>query len=143
MAQSKRALLKSTPYLIIGTLVGAVLMFSLLSNSGPDNTEIGRSLYVESCQSCHGNAGTGAGSLPGVPVHGPTGHTWHHADGQIVAIVLGALEYSGRTMPSFMGVIDEDEVRQILDYLKTNWSSQQRSAQAEVSRNWEELYGGS
>ena len=78
--------------------------------------------------------------MPDTPVHGPEGHTWHHADGQLTEIILGTLNIPGSTMPSFEGILTEAEVMGILDYLKTGWYQDQVEGQREVSANWEELY---
>ncbi len=109
------------------------------SNAAVPGIEIGRELYARDCQTCHGDAATGEGAVLGAPVHGPTGHTWHHADGQIVDIILGRFDYPGRTMPSFQGVLSDDDAQAILGYLKAGWESRQLAFQEEVSRNWEEL----
>lgn len=73
-------------------------------------------------------------------MHGPEGHTWHHADGQLVDIILGRLDIPGTTMPSFESLLTEAEAMGILDYMKTGWYQNQLEAQREVSANWEELY---
>ena len=99
----------------------------------------GISLYAENCQGCHGDAKTGQGAIGDAAVHGPEGHTWHHADGQLTEIILGQLDYPGRTMPSFADTLEEEDVAAILDYFKTNWEADQLVFQAEASRNWEEL----
>ncbi|MBI4339563.1 MAG: cytochrome c [Chloroflexi bacterium] len=108
----------------------------------PSDPEVarGRLLYAQVCQQCHGDASTGAGRIPTAPPHSPEGHTWHHADGQIVDIVLGRFDFPGRTMPSFAGLVTEQDVQAILAYLKTNWTEEQRSFQAEASRNWEKTH---
>jgi mono/diheme cytochrome c family protein len=75
--------------------------------------------------------------VAGAPSHGPGGHTWHHADTQIADIILGRAEYPGRTMPSFAGRLSEAEVEALLAHLKGGWTGEQRTAQAEVTRQWE------
>ena len=104
------------------------------------SSEDGEQLYVQSCQSCHGDAATGAGRLTAlIPAHGPSGHTWHHADGQLVDIVLGRFTYPGREMPSFAGTLSEEQVESIIAYIKVGWNEEMREYQAEVSRGWKEL----
>ncbi len=111
-------------------------------SAGGNSTGItaGRLAYEANCAECHGDAATGEGVLPDTPVHGPEGHTWHHADGQLTEIILGTLNIPGSTMPSFEGILTEAEVMGILDYLKTGWYQDQVEGQREVSANWEELY---
>ena len=75
--------------------------------------------------------------MDGAPVHGPDGHTWHHADGQLTRIILGQLVYPGRTMPLFEEILSEDDVTAVLTFFKSNWLSDQLDFQAEASKNWE------
>ena len=118
-----------------------VLLLAGCSASG-NSTSIaaGRVGYEANCAKCHGDSATGEGVLPDTPVHGPEGHTWHHADGQLMEIILGTLNIPGRTMPSFEGILTEAEVIGILDYMKTGWYQDQVELQREVSANWEDLY---
>jgi len=106
-------------------------------SSDPLQAQRGATLYAQNCQSCHGDAYSGQGRVSGVPVHGPSGHTWHHADGQLADIILGRLDYPGRRMPSFAATLTKSEVSDILAYFKPLWTPEQRDFQAEVSRNWD------
>jgi mono/diheme cytochrome c family protein len=123
-----------------------VLLFALTACSGDAATEQqspeqGASIYAENCQVCHGDAATGSQATLGAPTHGPEGHTWHHADGQLVQIIFGKLDFPGKTMPSFEGVLSQRDVLDVLAYLKSNWPAEQLEFQAEVSKNWQELQG--
>ena len=82
---------------------------------------------------------TGKGAVDNAPVHGPDGHTWHHPDGQLRELILGTLDYPGKTMPSFAEKLTDGEIDAVLEYIKSNWESEQRELQEEVSRNWLEL----
>ena len=100
----------------------------------------GEQFYAQNCQSCHGDAATGVGRLTAlIPSHGPGGHTWHHADGQIIDIVLGRFTYPGQEMPSFAGTLTEEQVEAILAYIKLGWNAEMLEFQADVSKGWEEL----
>lgn len=101
----------------------------------------GKAVYERDCKVCHGDAKTGAGATENSPPHGRTGHTWHHADGHLKAIILGTMEYEGKTMPSFEGQITDEELDAVLEYIKTGWDSEQRAWQAEASRQWMESQG--
>ena len=81
------------------------------------------------------------------PPHNANGHTWHHADCQLVKTVLngsGAMgemmrQMMGATkdtprMPAFNGQLTEEEVLDILAYIKTWWTEEQRDWQARVSK---------
>ena len=102
--------------LLFFLVIPALVIGACAASPGRDAeaTQAGARLYAANCQACHGEAVTGAGSIAPAPSHGPEGHTWHQADGQLVDIVLGAL-----------------------DYPKSSWSDEQRSFQEETSRNWE------
>ncbi len=133
---------KGVPRVLTGLflLVGAAGLSSCFdAEPGPEPIQLGRQIYSRSCASCHGDAASGRGAVLGAANHGPEGHTWHHADQQIIDIVLGRLDYPDRKMPSFEGQLNEEQVRALLAYFKTNWTPQQRAAQAEVTRNWESL----
>ena len=107
--------------------------------SGQPDVKRGATIYAENCQVCHGDAVTGRQAIPNAPTHGPQGHTWHHADGQLVQIIFGQLDFPGKTMPSFEGTLTEEEVLDVLDFIKSGWPAQQRQSQAEASRNWRQL----
>lgn len=135
--------MKLSKLLVCGLMALLVVVVAACgSNAGSTSDEVvgdGQFAYELQCQSCHGDAATGQGALPNTPTHDVNGHTWHHADGQLKEIILGRLQFPGRTMPSFEGVLSEEETDEILAYLKTNWLPEQRSSQAEASRNWEQM----
>lgn len=107
------------------------------AGSGPGHVEHGQHLYAQQCASCHGDAATGRGAVPPAPNHGPEGHTWHHADGDLAGIILGRLDYPSRSMPSFAGKLTEADVAAVLAHIKAGWTEAQRTQQAELSRRWE------
>lgn len=99
----------------------------------------GAELYTANCQSCHGGA-TG-GSLQDIPPpHNANGHTWHHADQQLMNMVLNGISFSleEQKMPAFRDKLTEEEVQAILTYIKTWWTEQQRESQKEVTSQWEQ-----
>jgi mono/diheme cytochrome c family protein len=129
--------------------LGAIAALSVLSlltlacggaidDAGNDAVLQGEVLYAEHCQVCHGIAATGEGRIGAAPSHGPSGHTWHHPDAQLEDIVLGRFTYPGRTMPSFQGILSEENARAVLAYIKTGWTEEQRQYQTRVSEAWEQ-----
>lgn len=102
-------------------------------------TELGRVIYARNCQVCHGDAKSGKGAVLNAPIHGPDGHTWHHADGQLSEIILGTFDFPGKTMPPFAEILSDKDVDSVLTYMKSNWGKDQLDWQAEVSQNWLEL----
>jgi len=110
-----------------------------------DPVQRGGALYRANCLSCHGDARTGEGSLPGVPVHGPDGHTWHHSDRDLTEIILDGSGEMGEMMrkmmgvpaetprmPAWRGTLSEDDIAAILAYIKTGWTPEQRRFQQET-----------
>ncbi|AAV97493.1 cytochrome c family protein (plasmid) [Ruegeria pomeroyi DSS-3] len=114
----------------------------------------GETLYQENCASCHGRSLEGQpnwrepdadGRLP-APPHDESGHTWHHPDsmlfdytkfgGQATLAALGVELESG--MPAFGEQLSDDQIRSILDYIKSTWPARVRAAQAERTRADEE-----
>jgi len=107
----------------------------------------GRATYEKFCAACHGGKGEGEkdwqrrngfGELP-APPHDATGHTWKHADGMLYRIVLDGwrdpFNKSHRlTMPAYKDVLKPDEIRDVIDFLKTMWTPAQREAQRAESR---------
>jgi mono/diheme cytochrome c family protein len=76
------------------------------------------------------------------PPHDRTGHTWHHDDELLFEYTkLGgaaALEVRGVTgfnsgMPAFNETLTDDDVWDILAYIRSTWPEREREAQA--SRN--------
>ena len=111
----------------------------------------GRDLYVEHCASCHGAELQGQpewrspdedGLYP-APPHDETGHTWHHDDamltdyitrgGQAVLDDMNVAFTSG--MPGFGPVLDTNEIKAILDYIKSTWPERIRATQVQRSQD--------
>ncbi len=96
--------------------------------------EQGRVLYTQYCTQCHG--GAKGGKLQDIPPrHNANGHTWHHPDQQLTAIVLDGFSFSveSQKMPAFKGQLTEEDVRAVLAYIKTWWTPEQREWQAKVT----------
>ncbi|HJM89948.1 MAG TPA: cytochrome c [Dehalococcoidia bacterium] len=106
--------------------------------------DAGSLLYASSCAVCHGPNGEGQpdwrvrrpdGSfLP--PPHDSSGHTWHHPDGVLYEIVRdGGLTAAGFVsgMPAFGALLTPEEIRAVLEYIKTLWGPDERAAQARLS----------
>ncbi len=100
----------------------------------------GRALYSEHCASCHGADLQGQpnwqsrkpdGTLP-APPHDDTGHTWHHGDrllfdyvkqgGQAALAARGVKGFTS-AMPEFGTILNDAQIHNILDYIKSNWSA--------------------
>ncbi len=110
------------------------------------DVESGRILYADHCAACHGANLEGApdwqsrgpnGRFP-APPHDETGHTWHHGDGMLFEYVqrggqavlddLGVSFNSG--MPGFGDTLADDEIKAILDFIRSTWPERMRDYQA-------------
>lgn len=106
----------------------------------------GEAIYAEACASCHGADLEGQpdwrspgpdGRLP-APPHDETGHTWHHPDRILLditmrgtaAVVGGGYESN---MPGFGDAYIEEELRNVLEWIKTQWPERERAYQASVT----------
>lgn len=114
----------------------------------PENVDLvaGKALYAETCAACHGANLEGQenwrspgadGRLP-APPHDETGHTWHHADqvlfdytklgGREVMAAQGMEFDSG--MPGFGDQLSDQEIWNILGYIKSTWPEEIQDMQA-------------
>ncbi len=90
----------------------------------------GHALYEANCAACHGVQGEGIGTAP---PHNDQGHTWHHADSQLYAIVARGGMSPGSAMPAYEDILTHAEIVSVLDYIKEFWSPESRATQARVS----------
>ena len=110
---------------------------------------LGQEMYAQSCASCHGADLEGQpdwrrrlenGRMP-APPHDETGHTWHHADGQLFTITkegVGAVVPGYESdMPAFGDILTDAEIRAVLAYIRSTWPERERAFQAEVTANAE------
>lgn len=106
----------------------------------------GQRLYGDYCAACHGANLEGQdnwqiageeGRLP-APPHDETGHTWHHGDqvlfeytklgGRALMAAQGMEFDSG--MPGFEGQLEDQQIWNILGYIKSTWSERVQEIQA-------------
>jgi len=111
----------------------------------------GQDLYAKTCAACHGVNLEGQedwrtpgpdGRLP-APPHDESGHTWHHPDqvlfaytkqgGQEVMAAQGMEFDSG--MPGFGGQLTDQEIWNILGFIKSTWSDRAQESQAARSED--------
>ena len=130
---------------VIGALVMAVAMAAQAASE--QRIAAGQRIYQAQCAACHGVNGEGqrgwealnaAGERP-APPHDRHGHTWKHSDAMLYRIVAEGWrdpfnKTSRLTMPAFGQTLSPAETREVIDYLKTLWTPQQRAFQREESR---------
>ena len=107
----------------------------------------GDRIYQATCAACHGIDGAGEanwrvrradGKLPAPPMNGD-GHTWHHPDDQLFAMVkygVAALAPEGyrSDMAGFGNRLSDAEIRQVLAYVKSTWPAEKLARQQEITR---------
>ncbi len=84
------------------------------------SVQMGRSVYVESCASCHGESGAGDGPEAGFIAQTPTNlilDTPVHSDGELFDVIKGGIP--GTPMRSTAGLLDDVEIWNIVNYLRT------------------------
>jgi len=129
-------------------LVAAVVTAPMAQadDASPETIQQGRALYATNCATCHGTNLQGQpdwkrrlanGRMP-APPHDVTGHTWHHSDRDLfdltkrgVAAVMGDGYESD--MPAFGGKLSDDEIRAVLDYIKSTWPPRARESQGKIT----------
>jgi len=111
----------------------------------------GRALYDEACAACHGADLEGQpdwrtpdedGILP-APPHDATGHTWHHDNlllfeytklGGKAALAARGIEDFNSGMPAFGDALTDDEIWDILAYIRSTWPPREQASQASRNR---------
>jgi len=101
----------------------------------PAKLAIGEEIYEEHCAACHGANLEGQpdwrqrradGRLP-APPHDATGHTWHHSDDMLFAMVHDGMvpplapEGYQSDMPAYGDILSDDEIRAVLAYIQSKW----------------------
>ena len=123
-----------------------LLLASLACGGGKADSDDGQATYLNNCAACHGEIGEGQpnwriegadGHYP-APPHDSTGHTWHHGDGLLFRIAkFGGVSLNipnfQSGMPAFQGTLDDEEIREVILYLKTFWTAEEREFQASGS----------
>lgn len=129
-----------------GTIAMTAMLLLLASLACGGGTDVGQQAYLNNCASCHGELGEGQpnwrvvgddGRYP-APPHDSTGHTWHHGDGTLFRIA----KFGGASlnipnfqsgMPAFQDTLSDEEVRAVINYIKTFWTAEEREFQANGS----------
>jgi mono/diheme cytochrome c family protein len=101
----------------------------------------GEVLYQQQCAVCHkadlsGEPGWMIPNDDGTlkpPPQDFTGHTWHHADQLLLEIVRDGTVSPIAVMPTFGGILTDEEIVDILEFLKSRWGVEERAFQWEIS----------
>lgn len=128
-------------------LAALLLAATVLPVSAQGELLAGERLYQENCASCHGANLEGQpdwrtrlpnGKVP-APPHDAFGHTWHHPDRVLFDLVKrgpAAIVGTGyeSDMPGYEGVLTDDEITSIIDYIKSTWPDKERAFQSDRTR---------
>ena len=133
-----RVWLLAASALVIAVLLGACSGGESDSSKFPidltgSRVAAGEEIYAQNCASCHGPV-----QDPVVPaaVHGDAGHTWHHPDRLLHQWVLDRPPLA-TVMPAFRGVLSDEQVLEVLAYIKSTWLPEIQERQDLSSRQYE------
>ena len=114
-----------------------------LPTLNPDYVARGEQIYAQHCAACHGTNLEGApdwkkllpdGSYP-APPHDSSGHTWHHPDALLLAIIAKGGQsvvtdpaYKSQ-MPAFADKLSEEDMIVVLEFIKSKWEKDKREFQ--------------
>ncbi len=133
-------------------LAAAGAWFWSKSNEGarPDDVDqvrLGQAVYVKHCADCHGARLEGQaswqqrkpdGKLP-APPHDETGHTWHHPDKQLFAVVKhGLAPMAGPVyatdMPAYGTILTDQDIWAVIAFIKSRWPPDIQDRQSRLNR---------
>lgn len=113
-----------------------------------DQIALGATVYAQHCAACHGVELEGQPDWKSqnedgtfkAPPHSADGHTWHHADSQLIeAIQLGGARFANMNvggtspMPAYTEILSDAEITAVLTYIKSTWPEDVRQMQWEVT----------
>lgn len=115
----------------------------------PAQLALGQKIYEQHCAACHGaklegqpnwRARLPSGRMP-APPHDDSGHTWHHTHDVLFGITKHGLvaPYAPpgyqSDMPAFAGTLSDDEIRAVLAYIASHWSTEVVKLRAEMTQH--------
>lgn len=99
---------------------------------------VGSGIFAGTCAVCHGKAGSGDPGL--APELTSVGHASHHPDRQIREWIAEGKLGLGANMPPYGDSLSEQDISDVIAYVKSLWTQEQRALQLDVSRRYEEGY---
>lgn len=110
----------------------------------PDRVEAGAVIYDQYCAACHQSDLSGDrdwkkpntdGSLRSPP-HDSSGHTWHHSDQLLLALIRDGSGLEESPMPAYGETLTDHEIASVVEFFKSTWGVEERSFQWQVT--WSE-----
>lgn len=104
----------------------------------------GRLIYIRSCAICHGMGLQGRDAnwqldSVFVPPLGASGKAWRMTDGQLQAMLQDGVHAApsrlpAMGMPPFAGRLDDQQIGDVIAYLKEQWTQPERDHQAQATQ---------
>jgi len=151
MPQNKSIVISALLFTGLGIVLGVVIFTAnnLMTTDDLQRNRIARGevIYNQHCASCHGKNLEGQpnwktrnaqGRLP-APPHDETGHTWHHDDQLLFELTKFGMvppnipEGYESDMPGFEKILTDDEIRDVLQFIKSRWPEEIRIRQEAMS----------
>jgi len=144
---SLNQIIKAIGYAVI-VCFGQAALADVIPYTDKSKVKLGQSIYEQNCASCHGRNLEGQfnwqkrsadGYLP-APPHDETGHTWHHPDQMLFELTkYGLQKFAGADykskMPAYDGKLTDDEIWNVLAYIKSKWPDQIQRKHTEAFSN--------
>jgi len=110
-------------------------------NLDPAQVARGKAVYEKVCLECHGVGGTGQpgdwrvrdaeGHFPPPPLD-DSAHAWHHPTAVLLEVIRDGSPPGQGKMPAWKGKLSEQEMQDVVAYIKSLWSD-------EVYRLWSKM----
>jgi mono/diheme cytochrome c family protein len=116
----RRSLLRTTALLAPGAVLLAAPLLIAAPAELPEDVTMGRKVYEQHCQKCHGVGGWGDGPqaqwqyLPPANFHAPSSKL--KSDEQLIAVIEHGVIFS--PMHSFRGTLSYTEIQDVVAYIR-------------------------
>ena len=98
----------------------------------------GTEIFSNTCAVCHGPAGNGApGFAPGLD---SPSHAWEHPDRQIREWIGNGKLGRFMNMTAYGDKLNEQAISDVIAFVRTRWTQEQREVQLDPSLRYEEGY---